>query len=97
MGIGLSLTPQLLADMLPIGTVTEIWVRIVGILALVLCIYYYTAIRQNSVWFARASWIGRYVFCAGLALAGYFYDLPVIIGLAVLEALLATWTLWSLK
>lgn len=97
MGLGLSLTPQLVADLLPIGTVSEIWVRIVGILALVLCIYYYSAIRQDSVWFARASWKGRYFFCSGLALAGYVYDLPLVIGLAVLEALLATWTFWSLR
>jgi hypothetical protein len=96
-GLGLLLAPKMVSGMLPIGSVEEIWVRVLGLLALVLCFYYYSAIRENAIWFAKASYLGRYVFCLGFAVLGYSYELPVLVALAVFEALLATWTWWSLR
>ena len=96
MGLGLSLAPQSLADLLPFGPVEEIWVRITGLVAFVLCFYYYAGIKHNAAWFARASCTGRYFFTACLALTGYLYELPIFIVLAILEASLAVWTQWAL-
>lgn len=97
MGLGLSLAPQTLANLIHLGSVNEIWVRVTGLVAFVLCLYYYTAIKHNAAWFARVSCTGRYFFTACLALTGYLYQLPVFIVMAILEASLAIWTQWSLS
>ena len=67
-GLGLLAIPQMLSTLLHLGPVSEIWVRIVGVLALLLCYYYWQGIRNESVWFAKASCIGRYFFVTCLAL-----------------------------
>ena len=97
MGLGLVFMPGLIASMLHLGTAEELWVRVVGLLALVLCLYYYGAIQQDARWFAQASTYGRYGFCAALALLGMLFHLPMLIVLALVEAGLAVWTHVALK
>ena len=95
-GAGLLATPQLLSDLLHIGPVAEIWVRLLGLLAMLLCLYYYQAIQNDARWFAQVSSYGRFFFTAGFALLAWFFNVPVLIALAALEFLLAVWTWRSL-
>ncbi len=95
-GLGLLAIPQMLSTLLHLGPVSEIWVRIVGVLALLLCYYYWQSIRNESAWFAKASCIGRYFFVTCLALLAFYFGIYSLIALAMLELLLALWTQWTL-
>ena len=95
-GAGLLAAPQLLSDLLHIGPVAEIWVRLLGLLAILLCLYYYQAIQNDARWFAQVSSYGRFFFTGGFALLAWFFNVPVLIALAALEFLLAVWTWRSL-
>ena len=96
MGLGLVFMPGLIASLLHLGTAEEVWVRVLGLLALGLCPYYYHAIQQDARWFAQTSVYGRYVFCVGLAVLGILFHLPMLLVLTALEAGLAVWTHWAL-
>jgi hypothetical protein len=69
---------------------------VVGLLALLLCGYYYAAIHNEGLWFVRASVWGRYAFCIALAALALSFGLPMILPIAALEAGLAVWTHRSL-
>ena len=92
MGLGLLFTPALLTSIFHLGPAEEVWVRVTGLLALVLCGYYYAAIKNEALWFARASVWVRYGFCASLAALALLFGVPMLIAFAVLEAGLAVWT-----
>lgn len=92
MGLGLLAMPGLIASMLNLGPATEVWVRVIGLLALMLCLYYYGAIQNDARWFAQNSVYGRYFFCTGLVLLGLAFHLPMLMALAAVEAGLAVWT-----
>lgn len=92
MGAGLLFMPGFVTTLLHLGPAEEVWIRVVGLLAFVLCVYYYAAIRNEALWFARVSVWGRYGFCVALAILGLVFGLPMLIALAVLEAGLAVWT-----
>jgi hypothetical protein len=96
-GAGLLFMPQVVSDLLQLGPVSEVWVRVVGLLALLLCVYYYAAIKNEAVWFARGSVWARYGFCAALVGLSFLFHIPMLIGLAVVESALAVWTQWSLS
>ncbi len=95
-GAGLLLMPQVVTSLLKLGPSEEIWVRLLGALAIVLCLYYHFAVKNDARWFAKISVWGRYVFCAAMAALALIFDLPMFIALAVLEGGLAAWTHWTL-
>jgi len=65
-GAGFLLMPQVLSSLLGLGPTEEIWVRVLGVLSLVFASYYYAAIQNEAIWFAKASIAGRYVFVLAL-------------------------------
>lgn len=91
-GTGFLFMPQWVTQLLQLGPVEEIWVRVVGLLALLLCAYYYAAIKNEAQWFAWTTVWGRYGFCVALSALALIFDLPMIIAVAGLEAGLAVWT-----
>jgi hypothetical protein len=96
MGTGFTFMPAIPAGLFRLGPAEEVWIRVVGLLALVLCMYYLAAIRNSAVWFARTSVYGRYAFCAALAALGLVFDIPMLIAFAGIEAGLAAWPHWAL-
>ncbi|OWY22905.1 hypothetical protein C7N43_05375 [Sphingobacteriales bacterium UPWRP_1] len=98
MGLGLLFFPNLLLGVFGISPATEVWVRVVGALALVLAYYYFTMLRQqNTVFFWATVW-GRYAFCltlAGLVALG-FGEKPIYL-FAAFELLLAGWAHFALS
>ena len=96
-GAGFVLMPKLVTTMLHLGPAEEVWIRVVGVLALLLCTYYYAAIKNDAIWFAKASVWGRYGFCLSITILALLFDVPMLIGVAALECGLAVWTHTTLR
>lgn len=92
MGLPFLLAPNLMLPMLGLEPTNEIWIRILGLLVLAISLYYFFAIREDNVAFARTSVIGRLVFCAGLAALAVMYNQYIFVLFAALEVGLAVWT-----
>lgn len=93
LGIVLLLAPNLLLVLFGVAQTTEVWIRVVGMLALVLSYYYWQAGRRNVAeffaWTVPAR-IGVLVFfCVFVA-----FDLapPVLILFGAVDALGGVWT-----
>lgn len=96
-GAGFLFAPGVVSSLLHLGPAEEVWIRVVGLLALLLCTYYYAAIKNEALWFARASVWGRYGFCLALSALALMFGLPMLIAVAALEAGLAVWTQTTLR
>jgi EamA domain-containing membrane protein RarD len=96
MGLGFLFQPNLVLSTLGLEPTQEPWIRLVGLLALVLTYYYFNAVRTDSADFARASVSGRLFFCAGLAIVAAQFDMKILFVFVVIEAALAIWTRMTL-
>lgn len=97
-GSGFLLMPNVVLSLFGMQPVGDVWIRVLGLLALVFA-YYYLVMTQNQVIaYFRASIWGRYVFCAGLAVLVLMkLGEPPLLLFAVLEAGLAAWTQLALR
>ena len=97
-GLGLLFAPNLLLPVLGLPQTMEIWVHMLGALALVVGYYYWACGVANARAFFVASVQGRMIFCAAcLALvAGADGPLPLI-ALGLVDLAGATWTLLALR
>lgn len=97
-GLTLILAPNLLLSVFGFPPTQEIWIRVLGALALVLGYYYWACAKANVVDFYRATIIGRPLFallCVGLvAFAGSPWQL-ILFGLADVAG--AMWTAAALR
>jgi hypothetical protein len=97
-GLQLLFVPNFLLGMFGIAPTSEIWIRVLGMLVLVLSIYYYAIYKKGDKEIVRATVQGRLLFCAGLVM---FVILgmapPVLIGFALAETGLALWSLAELR
>lgn len=97
-GLTLIFVPNLLLSVFGFAPTQEIWIRVLGVLALVLGYYYWACSMANAVGFFRATVIGRPMFallCLGLVVfAGSPWQL-IIFGLADLAG--AVWTAVALR
>jgi hypothetical protein len=91
-GMTLVVIPDVLAGLFGIPPTDEPWIRILGLVVLVLAGYYLVAARSELTVFFRATVAGRVVAGAGLivivALWGYW--MAVVVGLADIAG--ALWT-----
>lgn len=98
MGFSLLLVPNITLPFFKLSTTSEVWVRIIGALALTFSSYYYVCIKTEHLAFYRITIWGRYFFCScliALALTGVG-ELPILI-FSFTELSLAIWTHISLK
>jgi hypothetical protein len=97
-GLQLLFVPNFLLGMFGIAPTSEIWIRVLGMLVLVLSIYYYAIYKNGNKEIVRATVQGRLLFCAGLVM---FVILgmapPVLIGFALAETGLALWSLAEIR
>ncbi|MFZ4476175.1 MAG: hypothetical protein ACOYPR_13335 [Saprospiraceae bacterium] len=96
-GAGFLFMPQVVSSILLLGPTEEVWIRVLGALALVFGSYYYAAIQQEALWFAKASITGRYGFVLGLWVLSYSFAIPMLGAVGALEGALAVWTQLALK
>ena len=98
LGAILVLVPNALLSVFGIPETDEVWVRVVGMLVLILGYYYLGAAREEQTTlmrrsvFARLSVLGFFVAFVILKLAP-----PVLIVFGVVDALAATWTAIALR
>ncbi len=94
-GLSLAAVPNTLLPLLGFRTSTEVWVRMVGLLTLILAFYFIYSVRYDDRPFFRATVIARVVFFLGatlfvlLGLSG-----PRLIAFGLIDLAGAAWT-WS--
>lgn len=97
-GVVLIISPNTLLGMFGMPPASEIWIRVAGLLALIVGYYYWACGRAGAVAFFRATIRGRLAFCVGgatlVALAGAPVQL-LMFGTADLAG--AAWTAWALR
>lgn len=93
MGLMLLAAPGWLGSLLRLPT-DHLWVRVVGLLAVALAVYYFAAARagESGRWFARASLYGRAVAVFGLIALALVFGYPWLVLVALCEAALTLWT-----
>ena len=98
LGSTLLLIPNFLLGLFALPATTEAWVRIVGVLVLILAYYCVQSARLEMTGFFRLSVHGRasvIVFFTGLVLFGLAE--PLLIAFGVIDLLGALWTAWALR
>jgi hypothetical protein len=97
-GAALLLVPAVMLQPLGVPVPADVWVRVVGLLAIALGLYYRVAARAELLAFMRLSvWVRLGVACAfgGFIAAGLA---PVaLLGFGLIDAAGAAWTAWALR
>ena len=97
-GAQLLFIPNVLLGIVGMEPTTEIWIRLMGMLVLVLSIYYYYMAKYGNDKVVWATVLGRLIFCGGLVVFVLLgLAKPALIGFAILETGLALWTWRELK
>lgn len=98
MGLGLAAIPNLVLGMLGFPATDEIWIRVLGVVTLVLAYYYISAARADLKTFAQWTVPARIgVFAAFTAFVVLGFVGPVMILLGSVDLLGALWTGWALR
>jgi hypothetical protein len=98
MGVGLVGMPNLLLGLLNLPATNEIWIRVLGVVTLVLAFYYIQASRTNLHVFAEwtvPARIGVFLFFTGFVVAGWVGPIMIVLGLV--DVIGAAWTGWALR
>ncbi len=98
LGAILVVVPNVLLGIFGIPETSEVWIRVVGVLVLVLGLYYFQSCKNELIPFLRASVYGRaavLVFFTGFVLFGLAQ--PTLILFGSVDALAAFWTFRALK
>ena len=97
-GAQLLFIPNVLLGIVGMEPTTEIWIRLMGMLVLVLSIYYYYMAKYGNDKVVWATVLGRLIFCGGLVVFVLLgLAKPALIGFAIVETGLALWTWRELK
>jgi hypothetical protein len=97
-GLSLILIPNTILPLLGLATTTDIWIRVVGLLTLILGGYFLYSVRYDDRVFHRATVYARIVFFMGVTafvLLGLASPLLIAFGLVDLAG--ATWTWLTLR
>jgi hypothetical protein len=97
-GITLITVPNLLFGLLGITATGEVWIRVVGVLTLILGFYFIQAARQEVTEFIRWTVVARITFmsfCVIFVLLGFIG--PVLLLFGLLDLLGAIWTGLALR
>lgn len=98
MGITLITVPNLFLRTLQLPETNEVWIRVVGVLALGLAYYYHRSAVQNNIGFIKLTVTVRiFVFLCFTSFVLLDYAPPILIGIGAFDALCAVWTWTALK
>jgi hypothetical protein len=97
MGSGLFLIPNLILGFFGFHT-TEVWVRILGLLAFCAGMLYFHCARTNQTGFFRVTVPERVIFFLGIVALVVFLDLsPMLAAIGSVDLLGAIWTALALR
>jgi hypothetical protein len=97
-GATLAVAPNALLALFALPATEEVWVRVLGVVALALALYYLLAARHEVVPFFRwtvAGRLGGFVGFTALALLGFGPPALALFGAVDLGG--ALWTAWALR
>jgi len=98
LGAVLLIVPNVLLSIFGIPETTEVWIRVVGMLVLILALYYFQMARDNNRVFFQTSVYGRasvIVFFTVFVALGYAK--PALILFGGIDLLGAIWTWFTLR
>lgn len=92
-GLPLAVFPNPLLKLLGFAPTQEVWIRILGLLLVVLSVYYYRLAKYGNDKTVMATVLGRSIFCVGI-ISFVLLDLgkPMLLAFAAVEAFFAVWT-----
>jgi hypothetical protein len=97
-GLGLFLAPALVLSPLGFEAPTEIWVRVLGAMAVALGYYYWACGAAGAEAFFRASVPGRFTFATLCTLLVLFFSAPAqLLLFGAIDAAGALWTAMALR
>lgn len=97
-GATLVMAPNLLLGLLGFPPTNEVWIRVAGVLVLILAYYFIQSVRRSTIDFWRWTTHVRFsliVFFAAFVLLGWAK--PALLLLGVADFLGAIWTTWALR
>ena len=97
-GATLVLAPNLLLGLLGFPPTNEVWIRVAGVLVLILAYYFIQSVRRGTIDFWRWTTHVRFsliFFFAAFVLLGWAR--PALLLLGVADFLGAIWTTWALR
>jgi hypothetical protein len=98
LGAVLVVVPNVLLSIFGIAETNEVWIRVVGMLVLILGYYYSTAARNNLTAFIRATVHGRIsVLVFFIAFVAFGWAPATLILFGVIDAAAAVWTAIALR
>ena len=96
-GVVLSVGPNTLLTLVGLPETNEVWIRILGIVSILLALYYFDAARNNSRSFFAASILGRGFSTAALVVfwaTGHPWQLLIFAGVEFAGAI---WTYTAMR
>lgn len=92
-GIALIVMPGVVMSLLGIVPPSEIWIRVLGVLALVVGYYYLACASGEAIVFYRATVAGRFGFAGLLVVLVTLYAAPIqLLLFGLIDAAGAVWT-----
>ncbi len=93
-GLSFVFVPNLVLPLFGFPATTEVWIRMVGLLATILGMYFLYSVRNDDRLFHRVTIYGRLMFFTGVtafALLGWGSPMLVLFGLIDLAGAACTW------
>ena len=98
LGFVLLTVPNVLLSLFRVPETNEVWIRVVGMLVVILGFYYSTAARNGLTIFFRATVYGRFaVLLFFIAFVLLHFAPPILLLFGVIDAAAATWTWFALR
>jgi hypothetical protein len=97
-GVGLLMAPGLVLAPIGVAAPTEVWIRVVGAISIVLGYYYWSCGTAGAIAFYRATVRGRIMFAALTLLLVVLFEAPVqLLLFGVIDLVGAAWTAQGLR
>jgi len=97
-GLMLVLIPDALLPLLGLPAPADGWVRVVGLLTLILAMYFLYSARHNDLHFQRATLIARVMFFTGItAFVLLDWAPPLLLAFGLVDLAGAAWTWLALR
>jgi len=96
-GAGLAVIPNLILSTLDVAETDEVWIRVLGVVVVVLALYYWDAARHETRNLFVASVLGRLFVVASLIVFWLTGESWQLLLFAAVEAAGALWTFSALR
>jgi hypothetical membrane protein len=94
-GLSFMLIPGIVLPLVGMDPTTEVWIRLVGLLAFILGMYFFNAARAGDTRFFQDTLLARVMFFTGVVLFVILgWGSPVLILFGLIDLAGAAWT-WS--